>query len=135
MNKNANMQPVVKRNVILIGTYLSQKAAEYLYKVHGKSAKITVMSPKSEEFVSSEGLRKLIATTDKQVYIAGVISDRNVSFAKESGLQFTELRQDAHENVVGHWFNFGPEQKTIEVSSDEEIESLLTGRELAASTR
>ena len=135
MNQKPNMQSVVTRNVILVGTYknLTEKAAAYMFDVHGHNARITIVSPKSDEFTSSEGLKKLISSTDKRVYVAkGAISERNMTFAQENGLSFTELHQDDRgNNVVGHWYNISPGQTLTVISSKEQIEALKAGKQLA----
>ena len=133
--KNKNMQPIVRRNAIVIGTYLSKPVTEYVYKVQGKLARITLVNPTTDEsFATTQGLKKLIMGTDKQVYVTrGAVSQPNVSIARDAGLSFTELRSDGHSQssaLIGRWFNFGDEP-VVEIQTEEQIQALLEGKQLA----
>jgi hypothetical protein len=117
----------ITRNVIVIGNNVTKRAAEYIRKVHGKDVMITLLDPTAEKLVAREGLKKFISSKDERIYVLmGDFSEKEMLYARNSGVPFVQLEQDHHGNVTGFWTNVMQDLKIHTVSTDKEIEAFMS---------
>ena len=122
----------ITRNVIVIGDNVTTRAAQYMRKVHGKDVMITLLDPTSEKLTVREGLKKFISSKDERIYVLmGNFSDKEVLYARNSGVPFVHLEQDHRGKVTGYWTNVMTDSQVYPVSTDSEIEAFKACGQLA----